>query len=1499
MASTISDDSLEDVAVASQGKDSLNSWRWRRPVRRGLALAGIAALLPWPAGLALTASVAQAAKVNGVSLVGGVGTTTAANGAVSAKPGASMTLNVSTDGDTQCVVLTGAHSGQQTAAAGKTQWSFPLNVAADATGGVKTVTAVAYKGVNDNGNNGTVCTGNAGESTLGSASYTVETDNTPPVVTAAVSPAANGAGWHKGDVSINWSATDSPGSGVAPGFPNPATDSVTAETPAAGVVKTSTAKDNAGNTGNGQVTVRLDRTAPTVTASADRPANAAGWYDGDVAVSFSATDALSGVASTSGPKALGEGANQSATGSATDVAGNEGSKTLSGINVDKTAPTLSAAATSSPNAAGWYTGPVTLKWTAADALSGLAAPAPADTVLSTEGAGQTVTKTVTDKAGNSKSATSPAVSIDSSAPATGATAPGGWTAADQTVTLDPHDGLSGVAATYSKLDGGATKSGTSVPVAGDGTHTLEYWSVDEAGNEEAHKTVDVKIDGSSPRIAHTLAPLPNAKGWNNSNVTVRFSCADAVSGIASCTSDQIVADEAAGQVVTGTATDNAGNTATDPAVVNLDKTAPTIKGSADRAANGNGWFKADVTVTFLATDKLSGIDTFSAPKTLGEGENQSAKGTATDNAGNFADDTVADIDVDKTAPTLSGAATSAPNAAGWYDGDVTVRWTASDALSDLNGATPDDTAITGEGDDLSASATVADRAGNETTKHVGGIKIDRTAPTTRLDTTKLPESGWYTDGIQVTLSAGDNLSGVDKTYYKVDSGDAQEYTGAFSHGINGEHTIKFWSVDKAGNAEQANSIEVRVDRVDPTIGGSRTPAANGFGWNNGDVVVSFNCDDADSGIADCSPAATTLSNEGSGQQVNGTATDVAGNTASATVDGINIDKTAPTLAGAATTDANAAGWYKGDVAVHWTADDKLSGVDPATVPDDSVVKGEGDNLGTGDVSVADKAGNPTKASKGGFKIDRTAPVISGGATTQPNAAGWYGGEVTVGFTCADTLSGIAKCPTNRVLKDNGADQSATSDPAEDVAGNVAAGKTVGGINIDGAAPQTTADNRCTKVNEWCTGDSAEVVLTSADQAGLSGVKEIHYRVNGGEEQVASGASTTVSVPLSGTGNATVSYFAIDNAGNAEPLSTAALKWDNIAPTVTHALTPAPTADGWNSADVTVHFSAKDDDGGSGVVASRTTPDRTVTDETASAGLDVLGEAFDLAGNRGTDKVTVKLDKTAPTIKGEVVSGRLGDNGWYTGPVTVHFTCSDALSGVPACPNDEVINSNGAGQKATGEAIDAAGNKAQATVSVDIDQVKPTVKVLGVDKAIYSLGAKPSPTCSAGDDHSGVASCTVSTSGGNANGVGEFTVTATAKDKAGNVATDSVKYRVTYVWDGFRQPITDTAHDLGAMSTFKAGSTIPVKYQVKTADGTVVQGTAGSWLAPVKRATTFAPVSGGGTSIAADTGSLFRYDATDRQWIYNWGTSKTEAGSQFTIGVRLDDGQVYSTVIGLR
>jgi hypothetical protein len=322
------------------------------------------------------------------------------------------------------------------------------------------------------------------------------------------------------------------------------------------------------------------------------------------------------------------------------------------------------------------------------------------------------------------------------------------------------------------------------------------------------------------------------------------------------------------------------------------------------------------------------------------------------------------------------------------------------------------------------------------------------------------------------------------------------------------------------------------------------------------------------------------------------------------------------------------------------------------------------------------------------------------------------------------------------------------------------------------------------------------------------------------------------------------------------------------------------------------------------VASVTAP---VTVSTETAGQVVNGSATDTAGNVGTDSATVKLDKTAPSISGAVTAGTLGSNGWYVGPVTVHFTCSDALSGIATCPDDVTLTSNGA-NTASGTATDKAGNTALASVpGIKIDQEKPTITTADVNVAggTYTLGAVPAATCTAADSFSGLASCTVTVSGGNANGVGTFNYIATATDKAGNASTVTGTYKVVYnVPIGtafFLQPINDTAHTTGATtSVFKAGSTVPVKFQLKDAAGKVIQTTtAPVWLTPLKGNAMSVPVDETSTTVGADSGSTYRYDATAQQYIYNWSTKGSSTSFYYRIGVTLDDGQTYYVNIGLR
>ncbi len=118
----------------------------------------------------------------------------------------------------------------------------------------------------------------------------------------------------------------------------------------------------------------------------------------------------------------------------------------------------------------------------------------------------TVTFTATDAAGNHATASSTITVVDRTAPVTVATAPAGWQKTDVTVTLSASDNLSGVNATYYRVDGGAPLVGTSATISAEGTHTVEFWSEDNSGNSEAPKSVTVQIDKTAPEAYIQLDP---------------------------------------------------------------------------------------------------------------------------------------------------------------------------------------------------------------------------------------------------------------------------------------------------------------------------------------------------------------------------------------------------------------------------------------------------------------------------------------------------------------------------------------------------------------------------------------------------------------------------------------------------------------------------------------------------------------------------------------------------------------------------------------------------------------------------------------------------------------------------------------------------------------------------------------------------------------------------------------------------------------------------------
>lgn len=200
---------------------------------------------------------------------------------------------------------------------------------------------------------------------------------------------------------------------------------------------------------------------------------------------------------------------------------------------------------------------------------------------------------------------------------------------------------------------------------------------------------------------------------------------------------------------------------------------------------------------------------------------------------------------DTSAPTVTGHATSRPNANGWYRGDVRIKWTATDPGSGVD-AQPADTVVTGEGDNLTAeSPQVCDQAPtpNCATGSVSGLKIDRTAPS--LTVGGVTHGATYQLGSVPTprCDASDTVSGLAKPCSGL-------RVGGNRNGV-GEFTFAATAVDRAGNRRVVSATYRVVYRVDGFLAplnnppaatsvfrsGSRIPVAISVRRANGQMVT--------------------------------------------------------------------------------------------------------------------------------------------------------------------------------------------------------------------------------------------------------------------------------------------------------------------------------------------------------------------------------------------------------------------------------------------------------------------------------------------------------------------------------------------------------------------------------------------------------------------------------------------------------------------------------------
>jgi peptidoglycan/xylan/chitin deacetylase (PgdA/CDA1 family) len=128
---------------------------------------------------------------------------------------------------------------------------------------------------------------------------------------------------------------------------------------------------------------------------------------------------------------------------------------------------------------------------------------------------------------------------------------------------------------------------------------------------------------------------------------------------------------------------------------------------------------------------------------------------------------------------------------------------------------------------------------------------DTTAPTTSIACSPGGCSSWSRTPVTVTLSAVDSGgSGVDRTVYTTNGSDpavsGSTYTGPFA--VAQTATVRYYSIDKAGNVEPAKSQQVQIDTVAPSV--AVTNPAAGAQFQRGTVVaLQAAASDTGSGVA--------------------------------------------------------------------------------------------------------------------------------------------------------------------------------------------------------------------------------------------------------------------------------------------------------------------------------------------------------------------------------------------------------------------------------------------------------------------------------------------------------------------------------------------------------------------------------------------------------------------------------------------------------------------------
>lgn len=218
----------------------------------------------------------------------------------------------------------------------------------------------------------------------------------------------------------------------------------------------------------------------------------------------------------------------------TDNAGNKEEQKTVSFGIDQTAPVSTANINGKNGENGWYTTDVQVDLSADDqngsgvenieyALNNSTFAAYTTPFTISDEGGHNLKFRATDKAGNIEELKTITIKIDKTPPQTTlymSWSKGGseWYGSDVVVSFDAKDNIPGLPAIFYKLDDENNFTrylDNTIKITKEGSTTITYYSVDDAGNVENPKLKEIKIDKTPPVVSLTASPdtvwPPNGK----------------------------------------------------------------------------------------------------------------------------------------------------------------------------------------------------------------------------------------------------------------------------------------------------------------------------------------------------------------------------------------------------------------------------------------------------------------------------------------------------------------------------------------------------------------------------------------------------------------------------------------------------------------------------------------------------------------------------------------------------------------------------------------------------------------------------------------------------------------------------------------------------------------------------------------------------------------------------------------------------------------------------